>query len=92
MNKSQLVEAVATRLGESKAHASRAVDAVIESISYGIQGEPSVTISGFGTFVRKQRAARTGRHPMTGEPMPIKASTTVSFKPSQQLKNNLQSA
>ena len=49
----------------------------------------TVTIVGFGTFSKKDRAARTGRNPATGEPMQIKASTTVSFKPSQALKDVL---
>ena len=89
MNKGQLIDAVAAELGESKTLAAKAVDAVIESITSGIKDDESVTIVGFGTFSRKERAARTGRHPMTGEPMTIKASTTVGFKPSQALKQTL---
>lgn len=89
MNKGQLIEAVATQLGESKASASRAVDAVIESITNGIKADQGVTIVGFGTFTKKQRKARIGRNPATGEPMPIKASNTVGFKPSQNLKQEV---
>ena len=89
MNKGQLIEQVAAELGDTKASASRAVDAVIGSITNGIKTDASVTIVGFGTFTRKERAARTGRNPSTGEPMQIKASTTVGFKPSQTLKNTL---
>ena len=89
MNKGQLVEQVASELGDTKASASRAVDAVINSITNGIKVDESVTIVGFGTFTKKQRAARTGRNPATGEPMQINASTTVGFKPSQGLKDSL---
>jgi DNA-binding protein HU-beta len=89
MNKGQLIEAVASELGESKAVASRAVDAVINSITHGIKRDKGVTIVGFGTFARKQRRARVGRNPLTGKPMPIEASTTVGFKPSPTLKQEV---
>jgi nucleoid DNA-binding protein len=65
------------------------VDAVIQSITAGLKEDEAVTIIGFGTFSRKERAARTGRNPATGEPMEIKASTTVGFKPSAALKNEM---
>lgn len=87
MNKGQLIDAVATELGDSKASASRALDAVISSITVGLKHDEAVTIVGFGTFSKKDRAARTGRNPATGEPMQIKASTTVGFKPSQTLRD-----
>jgi DNA-binding protein HU-beta len=86
MNKGQLIEAVATQLGGSRAAASRAVDAVINCITHGIKGDDNVTISRFGTFTKKNRKARVGRNPITREPMEIKASRTVGFRPSQNLK------
>jgi DNA-binding protein HU-beta len=89
MNKGQLIEAVASELGDSKASATRALDAVINSITTGLKQDDAVTIVGFGTFSKKQRSARTGRNPSTGEPMQIKASTTVGFKPSQALKGTM---
>jgi len=89
MNKGELIEAVAAETGESKAAAARAVDAIIKCISHGVQKDDAVTIVGFGTFQKKERAARTGRNPMTGEPIKIKASRTVNFKPSQTLKDQL---
>ncbi len=89
MNKGQLIEAVASELGESKAAASRALEAVINSITKGVKHDQSVTIVGFGTFTKKTRSARTGRNPATGQPMEIKASTTVGFKASQALKQKL---
>ena len=89
MNKGQLIEAVASELGESKAVASRALEAVINSITKGVKHDQSVTIVGFGTFTKKSRSARTGRNPATGQPMEIKASTTIGFKASQALKQEL---
>lgn len=89
MNKGELVEAVASELGESKASASRVIDAVISCITNGVKKDEAVSIVGFGTFSKRQRAARTGRNPITGQPMEIKASKTVGFKPSQTLKSSL---
>ncbi len=89
MNKGQLVEAVATELGSTKTAASKAIEAVIACIANGIKEDEAVTISGFGTFARKTRAPRTGTNPATGEPMQIKASKTVNFKPSQALKETM---
>ena len=88
-NKGDLVEAVAAELNESKAQAARVVDAVLESNSQGVQKDGKVSIIGFGSFEKKQRAARMGMNPATKQPMEIKASTTVSFKASQSLKVNL---
>ena len=89
MNKGQLIELVASKLGGSKATAGKAVEAVIDSITRGIQHDDAVTIAGFGTFAKKDRAARTGRNPSTGEPMEIEASRTVTFKPSPNLKKTV---
>lgn len=89
MNKGQLIEAVAAQLGDSKASATRAVDAVINCITNGIKKDEGVTIVGFGTFLKRQRKARIGRNPATGEPMPIKASNTVGFKASAALKQEV---
>lgn len=89
MNKGQLIEAVAAELGDSKASATRAVEAVIHCITSGIKNGEGVTIVGFGSFVRKQRKARIGRNPVTGEPLPLKAIRTVGFRPSQSLKETM---
>jgi len=87
MNKGQLIETVASDLDISKAQAARAVEAVIAGIGEGIKQDASVTIVGFGSFTRKERAARTVRNPATGEPMEIKAQSTVGFKPAAALKD-----
>lgn len=89
MNKGQLIEAVASELGDSKAAATRAVDAVINCITTGIKADESVTIVGFGTFAKKHRKARTGMNPITKQPMQIEASKSVGFKPSANLKQDL---
>ena len=89
MNKGQLIERVASELGSTKTAASKAIEAVIACITDGIKDDAGVTISGFGTFSKKQRAARTGVNPATGQPMQIQASKTVGFKPSQALKEKV---
>ena len=89
MNKGQLIEAVAAELGSSKTAAGKAIEAVIASITKGIEEHDAVTISGFGTFTKKDRPARTGINPATREPMEIKASKTVNFRPSPALKDTL---
>ncbi len=89
MNKGQLIEKVASDLGSTKTAAGKAIESVIKCIAEGIKEEDTVTISGFGTFSRKLRAARTGVNPSTGESMQIKASKTVGFKPSQSLKESV---
>jgi len=92
MNKSGLVDAVASELDISKSDAGKAIEAVIDAISRGLKSEDKVAISGFGTFTKKHRAARTGLNPATKEPIHIAESTTCSFKPSQQLKEALHTA
>ena len=66
------------------------VDAVLDAITQGVKDDGSVSITGFGTFNRKSRAARRGRNPRTGELMEIPASTTVGFKPAELLKSTFQ--
>ena len=91
MNKGELVEAVQGALGNdaSKRQAEDAVSAVLDSIVKGIQQQKKVQIIGFGTFEVKERAARMGRNPKTGESMHIPASKTVGFKASSNLKDSL---
>lgn len=89
MNKAELIDAVATELNDSKAQASRVIDAVLISITRGLQKDGAVNVAGFGNFIKKLRAARMGRNPITKEPMEIKASTTVNFRPATQLKSQM---
>ncbi|MGJ3243614.1 MAG: HU family DNA-binding protein [Opitutales bacterium] len=89
MNKAELVLEVQKSLGKdvSKAHAERAVDAVIDTIKKGIKKDKSVQLIGFGTFSVTKRSARTGVNPQTGEKIKIKASKAVKFKPGAGLKS-----
>lgn len=89
MNKGDLIELVAGRLGESKASAGRAVEAVLESIAEGVVSEDRVAISGFGTFRKSHRKGRQSIHPVSKQPLEIAPSVTVQFKASQALKDQL---
>ena len=89
MNKKSLVEAVAKELGATNAAAERAVNAFINGITHGLKKDKSVSIVGFGSWTVKERKARMGRNPQTGEAIKIKASRTVGFKPGKQLKDSL---
>ena len=87
MNKSELTDAVASAADLSKASAAKAVDSVLEAISSTLQSGGQVSITGFGTFLVRERSARTGRNPRTGEMMEIKASKVPSFKAGKALKD-----
>lgn len=87
MNKADLVQAVANAAEMSKADATRAIDAVLDSISDALKKDDPVTLIGFGTFSVRDRAARVGRNPRTKEAIEIKAAKVPSFKPGKALKD-----
>ena len=87
MNKNELVDAVSERTGLAKSDAARAVEAVLGTITETLQKGEQVALSGFGTFVAKTRAARTGRNPRTGESIAIPASRAPAFKAGKALKD-----
>ncbi len=87
MNKAELIDAVAENADISKAAAARAVDTVLESITATLKNGEQVALIGFGTFSVKDRAARTGRNPRTGEPLEIPAAKVPSFKAGKALKD-----
>ena len=87
MNKSELIEAVADSADLSKAAAARAVDAMVESVTDALREGDQVTLVGFGTFTVRDRAARTGRNPRTGESINIPASKVPGFKPGKALQD-----
>ncbi len=87
MNKSELIEAVAESADLSKAAAARAVDAMVDSVTDALREGDQVTLVGFGTFTVRERAARTGRNPRTGEAINIPASKVPGFKPGKALKD-----
>src|SRR5258707_13119466 len=89
MSKANFIQAVAKEGKVSKADAKRAVELVFDSIARslkGVKGEGRLQIGTFGTFVTSKRGARMGRNPRTGEAIRIKASKSLRFKPSAQLK------
>lgn len=87
MNKSELIDAVASSASLSKADAARAVDALVEVVSKALKGGEQVTVVGFGTFLVRSRDARSGRNPRTGETIEIPASKVPSFKAGKALKD-----
>jgi len=90
MNKSDLIEAMAEAGDISKAAAGRAFDGLMDAIEVSLSKGESVSILGFGTFSVKERAARSGRNPRTGETIAITASRTPAFKAGKGLKDAVQ--
>ena len=86
MNKSELIDAIASEADISKASAGRALDSMLGSVTGALSNGDSVSLVGFGTFSVKQRAARTGRNPQTGAAIQIKAATVPGFKAGKALK------
>ncbi len=87
MNKQELIGQVAEATGVGRGEASRAVEAVFDSISEALTRGDEVRLVGFGTFSCSRRKASTGRNPRTGEPMQIRESTQPKFKPGKGLKD-----
>ncbi|ATE52593.1 HU family DNA-binding protein [Actinosynnema pretiosum] len=87
MNKAELVSAIAETADVEKAVATRALDAVLDSITKALAQGDDVVLTGFGSFTVKERAARTGRNPQTGEAIEIAASKAVGFKVGKALKD-----
>ena len=87
MKKSDIAGRVADRIGLSRSGAGNAVDAVFEAVGEALANGEEVRIVGFGTFGTRNRPARTGRNPQTGESLSISASTAPAFKPGKALKD-----
>ncbi len=87
VNKSQLVDQIATDADISKAAAGRALDSFIDAVTSALKDGDSVALVGFGTFSVRERAARTGRNPQTGESIEIAAANIPSFKAGKALKD-----
>jgi DNA-binding protein HU-beta len=91
MNKSDLVASIAEASGLTKADSARALDATTSAITSALSAGDSVAITGFGSFLVRDRAARTGRNPQTGEAIQIKASKVPAFKAGKLLKESVNS-
>ena len=92
MNKSQLVEELASRTGQSKADAARVVDALFGEkgiVASELKKGRKVQITGFGVFVARRRPARIGRNPRTGTAMHVPEMVVPSFRAGQGLKDEL---
>lgn len=87
MNKQELIAAVADVSGHSKADATKAVEAVFDTITATLKKGDDVRLVGFGTFSVTRRKASIGRNPRTKEPMEIKASSQPKFKAGKGLKD-----
>lgn len=87
MNKTELIDAIATAADLPKAAAGRALDAVVESVTEALKKGDQVSLVGFGTFSVKHRAARNGRNPQTGATIEIKATNVPGFKAGKALKD-----
>ena len=89
MNKSDLVDAIASDTGATKAATLIFIDSFIDNIISALKKTESVTLPGFGSFAVSPRAARTGRNPQTGAAIKIEASYVVRFKPGKKLKETV---
>lgn len=87
MNKTELIEAIAASADLPKAAAGRALDAMIDAVTDALKQNDQVVLVGFGTFAVKERAARTGRNPQTGQPIDIAAARIPGFKAGKALKD-----
>ena len=90
MNKSELIEAVASSADVTKAVATKAVDGMLDAVTTALKNGDQVAVTGFGTFEVRERAARQGRNPQTGETIQIKASKVPAFKAGKALKDAVQ--
>lgn len=87
MNKQELIDNIASSADITKADAGRALDSVLDSITGALKGGDSVVLVGFGTFSVRDRKARTGRNPQTGQAIQIAAAKVPAFKAGKALKD-----
>ena len=87
MNKTELIAAVAEKTGQTKKSTEETIVATFDAITEALAAGGKVQLIGFGNFEVKERAARMGRNPQTGEPMDIAASKSPVFKAGKALKD-----
>ena len=92
MNKSELIDAIAEKTDETKADADTIVTALIESIMESVAKGEKVSLIGFGSFEPRDRKAREGRNPRTGETLKIPATTVPAFSAGKSFKTMVASA
>src|SRR5437764_10392469 len=86
VNKAELIDQIADRLGADKRAANNAVEAVLDTITRAVAAGEKVAITGFGVFEKQVRKARTGRNPQTGAVVKIKATSVPKFRPASTFK------
>jgi DNA-binding protein HU-beta len=89
MNKTELIQAVSEQAELSKKDATKAVDAVLSTITGSLSKGDKVSLIGFGNFEVRERASRKGRNPQTGKEIEIAASKVPAFKPGKALKDSV---
>ncbi|MCL2344789.1 MAG: HU family DNA-binding protein [Desulfobulbus sp.] len=87
MNKTELIDQIASAAEISKAAAGRALDATVAAVKTALKNGDTVNLVGFGTFYVGERAARTGRNPRTGKTLQIKAAKSPKFRAGKTLKD-----
>lgn len=92
MNKTELIETLASKTESSKASVARVLDAFTETVSEELTKGNSVQLVGFGSFVTSNRAARTAKNPRTGDPVKVEAKTVAKFKPGSKLAEAVNSS
>ncbi len=90
MTKQQLIEAVSVKASQGKKEVESVLDAVLDTIAEKLQGNERVDLRGFGSFVVKDKKARQGRNPRTGEAITIAAKRDASFKPAKEFSGKLE--
>ena len=86
MNKTQFVDAIIDKTGWTRREAELALTTVLDTVSDSVASGEKVTLPGFGTFEKRERAAREGRNPQTGEKVKIKKTSVPAFKPGVRFK------
>ena len=90
MNKAELIQAIAAKSGLSKKEAEAALAATLDAVTEAMKAGDKVALVGFGTFAAKERAARVGKNPQTGEAIQIAACKVPSFVAGKALKDAIQ--
>jgi DNA-binding protein HU-beta len=86
MNKAELIDVLTDKLGTDRRQATAAVENVVDTIVRAVHKGDSVTITGFGVFEQRRRAARVARNPRTGETVKVKPTSVPAFRPGAQFK------
>ena len=89
MNKTELIDSIADKTGQTKADVAKVLDALMETIEATVAGGDKVLLVGFGTFEPQHRNARVGRNPQTGEPLEIAEATLPKFTPGKSFKERV---